>query len=57
VSRKRLRQRAHRHVSKDSKRLILAPLEEVLKGALASKPNKDESDQQAPLEVVDAAGS
>lgn len=51
VSTKRLRQRTH-------ERLTLAPLtfEEALKGAFATQPPMDETDEQAPSEDVDGDG-
>jgi hypothetical protein len=43
----RLKRRAHRHESKNSERLSFAPLsfEQAVKAALATKPIKDDQDQ------------
>jgi hypothetical protein len=49
MSTKRLRQRAHQPQSRDSDRLTLAPLtfEQALKGALATKPPKDDAQDES----------
>jgi len=47
MSTTRLNRRAHRHESKNSERLSFAPLsfEQAIKAALATKPIKDDQDQ------------
>jgi len=56
MSTKRLRRRAHTPEPKDSDRLSLAPLtfEEAVKGALATKPPKDDSAEEDTEEEADS---